>query len=224
MVAVIAEKFRNRSLPPGHMRGIGFMVVNPQGEIWIQRDKRSKEQTGRNKGDLSIIFETQKSSGKRRRRESHKRNILGAIPELVNDETLFMIKDKLVTTDGLRSTPELTYTSNSGTVIHYIVAVGVLGTPSDHFDPEPFDSGETETIGWMRPEELLAQDKVRPAARQAVSYMQDYGVINKVLTRYHSPLHPNNRIIPRGFGVAKFYEEREQAQDMVPGVFYSVAF
>ncbi len=220
MVAMRKEQFGNRFRETSHLRGIGLAVVNPLGELWIGRDTVSKDLTERHVGDLSIIFETRKRR-KGQKMESHKRNVLGAVAELVNDTTAEQIKGAFVTTDRLRSTPELTFTTSSGIVIQYVVAIGVLGMPPEQFDPQPLDN-EIIPVGWMSPEDFLASRNIRPAAAHAVEYLHTHGLIDQALSRYNSRWHPNRRIIPRGFSVSEFYEQREKEHDMKPGVPYSL--
>lgn len=206
--------FSNERLAKGPIRGVGLAVINPDGELWVQRDLQSKERTGRRKGDLSIIFETGKSG------ESHQNNVLGALSELVNDSTLPQIQDKLVTVDGLRSTPQLTYGQN-GSAISLVAAVTVL--PHHDFHPVPHDNHETEPVGWMSPAVFLLQENVRPLARFTVSYLEEHGIIDQTLARYYTPEHSIEFVVPEGHNISEFHRQREEVHDMVPGVLYQVA-
>lgn len=223
MTSIKTELVTGKLFTSGIIRGVGLAVINPSGELWIQRDKQDKAFTDRRAGDLSIIFETRKRRKRMPGQESHRRNILGALPELVDDETLPMVQDDLLTTDRLRSTPVLSFTASSGTVINYVVAVGILAGQSDAFNPTPYDSEETEPVGWMSPDEFLGNTNVRPVARQAVAFLQENGIIEEKLAQYDNPLSPKRHIVPRRFSVSEFYRQRERGHDMVPGKIYSVS-
>jgi hypothetical protein len=197
----------------GPIRGIGLPVLSPSGELWVQRDLRKRQRTGRREGDLSIIFETEKPG------ESHRSNVLGAVSELVDDATLPQIASRLYTLDGLHSTPRMTFGSN-GSAISYVTAVTVLDNP--HFNPIPHDAEETEPVGWMSPAVLLSHDNVRPLAQHAVSYLADNGIIDRTLAAFRDPQHKRELVIPSGHVIAEFHRQREEIQDMVPGRAYSV--
>lgn len=198
----------------GALRGVGLAVVNNSGELWVQRDLRTKERTGRRRGDLSIIFETQKAN------ESHASNVLGAISELVNDTTLSQIAGSLFTMDGLQSSPRLVF-GNNGSAISYVVAVTVLDTP--HFAPVPHDREETVPVGWMSPAVLLTHHNVRPLTRHAVSYLQDNDIIDRTLAVFRDAQQVKKLVIPAGHSVAEFHQQREKTHDMIPGVLYTVS-
>jgi hypothetical protein len=223
MASMAKERINGKFFPTGAMRAAGLAVVNLSGELWIQRDKLNKELTERRAGDLSIIFETRKRRRRLPGHESHRRNVLGAIAELVDDETLPMVQNSLVTTDNLQSTPPLTYTTDSGIVIQYVVAVGIFGGAPDMFTPMPYDREETERVGWMSADELLGRANVRPAARQAVEFLHEKGIIEEKLEQYRNPRCPKRFIVPRGFSVSEYYIKREKGHDMVPGRVYSVS-
>lgn len=198
----------------GAMRGVGIAVVNTAGELWVQRDLQDKPRTGRRRGDLSIIFETQKPG------EAHRSNVLGALSELINDATVSQVADRLFTLDGYQSTPRLVF-GNNGSAISYVTAVTVLDTP--HFAPVPHDADETEPVGWMHPAVLLMQHNIRPLARHAVGYLHDNAIIERTLAAFRDAQHPRELVIPSGHSISEFHQQREQEQDMVPGIPYPVS-
>jgi hypothetical protein len=206
----------NAGLDRGVTRGAGLAVVNLAGELWIQRDNKGRARTGRRAGDLSIIFETEKTG------EKFDKNVLGALPELVNDRTLSTVASHLVTTDGLQSTSRL-YSENDGRPIDYAIAVVVFdGDPHGTF-AEPFDVEEASPVGWMSTEQFLSSPAVRPLARHAVTYLDQRGILTQKIVEYHDPEHPKKLVIPRGFVVSDFYHQRESVRDMEPGEEYSFA-
>ena len=170
---------------PPPTRGIGLAIVNREGQVWVHRDSTSRTQTGRRAGDLSIPFETQK------REESLEHNVLGAVPEVVDNNTLSLLAQHLYTTDNFRSTRELYY-RNGGKPIHYRVAVTVFGGDPGIYFTKPHDN-EANPYGWMYPEELLGREDLRPLARHAVSYLHNNGIIDVKLAEYLHPHPPFRR-------------------------------
>jgi hypothetical protein len=198
----------------GALRGVGLAVVNQDGKLWVQKDLQDKPRTGRRRGDLSIIFETQKPD------EPHVSNVLGALSELVDDTTLPQIAGSLYSLDGFRSTPRLTHGVN-GSAISYVVATTVLDAAE--FRPGPHDAEETEPVGWMSAAVLLDHDNVRPLARHAVGYLEEHDIIGKTLAAFRDPEHPRRLVVPSGHSISEFHQKREEVHDMEPGSLYQVA-
>ncbi|MGH7204085.1 MAG: hypothetical protein ACREHC_06595 [Candidatus Levyibacteriota bacterium] len=206
-------------------RGIGLAVTNLSGELWIQQDISGREQTGRKAGQLSIIFETGKP------REPVQNNVLGAVSELANDGTLHVVRNNLVTMDGLQSTPRL-YSANEGRPIDYSIAVVVFNgdNPDAMYNLEPHDAHETVPVGWMSPTDFLSleTEHVRPLARHAVGYLEAGGTIGRTLEDYRKNPDRREQVIPPWYNVSEFHQQRERVGDPVPttmqsNVFYTVA-
>lgn len=192
-------------------RGIGLAVTNLEGELWIQQDQQGRDRTGRRKGDISIIFETEKDG------EPTRSNILGAMSELTSDRTLHIVKDHLYTTDGeeLQSTPRI-FSSNEGRPIDYALAVVIYdGNPNAMHNLEVHDKDETTPVGWMTLQDFLASNGVRPLARDAVSYLEANGTIQQKLEAFGQP--KNRRLVlPPDFVVSEYHKRRERSADSAP--------
>lgn len=195
-------------------RGVGLAIVHADsGRLWVQRDLGKRAQTGRDAGLLSITFETQKHG------EDHRNNVLGALPEVVNDAILPTVRDRLHTTDGLVSTDPLQF-EHGGKSIEYAMAVAVFNGPEEPFSPHVVE--EAAPFGWLDPQGFLGRDDIRPLARHAVGYLTDNGILGQKIAEFHDPDYPTALVIPKGFEVAAFHERREKTHDMIPGVLYPV--
>lgn len=195
-------------------RGVGLAIVHADsGRLWVQRDLGKRAQTGRDDGLLSITFETQKVG------EDHRSNVLGALPEVVDDEILPRVRDRLHTTDGLVSTDTLRF-DHRGKHIEYAVAVAVFNGSEEPFSPHVVE--EAAPFGWLDPQGFLGRDDIRPLARHAVGHLTDNGILAQKIAEFHDPDYPTELIIPKGFEVAAFHERREQTHDMIPGVLYPI--
>lgn len=196
------------------LHGAGLVVVHADtGMIKTQIDSPRTE-TSRRGGQVSVAFETRKYG------ESHRENVLGAVPEMLDDPTLSVVRNKLYTTDGLRSTPDLSF-DNDGKPVQYSMAVVVFDESQD--TPfNPYDSNEARSYKWMNPNELLDHRDVRPLARHAVSYLSDEGILKKKVEDFYDPEIALDYAIPEGFVIADYYKQRERVRDMEPGVAYTV--
>lgn len=184
-------------------QGTGIVVVNLNEEIWVQRDRESRPETGRVAGLPSVIFESKKPG------ETQRDNVLGGLAELINDVSVKEVSKNLLTTDKLQSTPILVF-EKENKVIEYQVAVLVFdGVRDKKF--EPFDR-ETEPIGWMTVDRFLEQE-VRPLAQHAVVYLRDEKLLKKKIEEYHEG--KGVPVVDQGFSVELFYKEREGQEDKV---------
>lgn len=184
-------------------KGVGLVVVNLNEEIWVQRDRESRPETGRKAGLPSVIFESKKPG------ETHRANILGGLVELINDSSIKDVSNNLLTTDRLQSTP-LLFFEQDDKVIEYQVAVLVFnGAKEKKF--EPFDT-ETEPIGWMTVDSFL-EEEVRPLARHAVVYLRDENLLKSKIAEYNEG--KGIPVIDKDFSVELFYKERERQEDIV---------
>jgi hypothetical protein len=199
---------------PAAKKGIGLVIVNQDRQLWVQQDLGSRAQTGRTDGQLSIPFETQKVG------EPHWSNVLGALPEVFDDETLRPVAPRLYTTDTYQSSPMRQYLGN-GPAIEYSLAVAVYDGPEDLFRPGMTE--EAQPFGWMTPGEMLAMDNVRPLAYDAITYLQEEDVIKQKLAEYRDLRHPVELFVPEGFVLSEFHAQREEVRDMTPGVAYPVS-
>lgn len=198
------------------LRGAGFVVVHAEtGDIKTQIDVGTRVGTNRTGGEISVSFETRKP------KETHRENVLGAFPEMFNDDTLERVGGDLLTSDGLRSTPDLFF-DNEGRPVAYALAVVVFtGSKKEPF--RSYNRSESHPYRWMSPEDFLRRTDTRPLARHAVGHLVDTGLIKRKIEEVLDPARPSDRAVPEGFSLNAFYGLREQKRDMIPGRVYRLA-
>lgn len=188
------------------LTGIGLVVAHAEtGKVWINRDRKSKPVTGRRAGDYTIPFETRKLG------ESSNANVLGALPELFDDETL--PRNNLFTTDNLQSTEVLTF-PHGETLIDYSLAVVIYNGPKE-VSFRPYDELEASPVGWKSPQEVLAKNKVRLLARHALVFLGENNVIEQKMDEFRNT-HKRAPVVGPDFIISQQYAMREQGQDMMP--------
>lgn len=176
-------------------------ITNPL--IWTIRELRGKPETDKIVGELSIPAETKKAG------ESRLENILGALAEFGNDESLAYLREHLF----LMSDAHI----DGGILIHdNPVDMSVLiydGFLENIFIP--LSSDEVGPNGWLRRSEIQNMAGVRSVMRQAVELDRASGLSARAIEEYY--LFPEKRIsiFPKDFvSIRNFDAQRELSPDV----------
>lgn len=171
--------------------------------IWTIRELRGKSETDKIVGELSIPAETKKAG------ESRLENILGALAEFGNDESLAYLREHLC----LMSDAHI----DGGILIHdNPVDMSVLiydGFLENIFIPLSRD--EVGPNGWLRRDKIQNMVGVRSVMKQAIELDRASGLSARVIEEYY--LFPEKRIsiFPKDFvSIRNFDAKRELSPDV----------
>jgi len=169
--------------------------------IWTIRELQRKPETEKSPGEISIPAETKKIG------EDRVANILGALAEFCDDNTIPHLADHLFSTDG--SYRERGIIINGNPVD---LAVLIYNGPLDiSLTPESAD--EVSGNGWINRSKIRRMDGVRSVLAQAVGLDTVEELTGRALERYYSE-SGMTRLFSPGFSMKDFFEKREVLQDV----------
>lgn len=193
----------------------GIVIVHTDsGEIWVNKDAKDRPETGRIAGQKTIPFESVKPG------ETQRENVLGGLAEIFDDTILPEVSGHVVSMDKkMRVFPDpITFEDDYGSFACPMTVLLYNGLATVRF--KPLDTKEAEPFGWMPVDDFLGESDVRSAARVTVTALQEKGIITKKLKAYHrEPLY-RRRVIPEGFSMRRFYDQREKKVDSGPIAVY----
>lgn len=202
------------------LRGVGLVIVQADtGDVWVNRDLRAREATGRKAGQLTIPFETSKPG------EHPHDTVLGGLVEVYNDVDqagrpfIPTLRNSLFRVEGTDAPSYIV--SHGDTTIDCGMQILVYDGPSALV--QPFDHKEAEGFGWMPPAKLLSMDEqvVRPLTRITLGNKDTLDAIDTSLDRYSSMPDARQPVIPQSdFSFREFYEKREKQEDNVEQIVY----
>lgn len=156
-----------------NIRGVGTIIVNPNGEILVGKEMLAKKNHKRQVGQLSIPLETVKPY----ERKNKNALLLASLTEIVTDDCIDVVRKGLreVTIDGPIYLEE-GEVSGALSVFHW-----VLDSDEMPFIPSvPEEFGE---LRWMDPQQVMESEKLRPYAATLIKYAEVKGFLNGVEDR-----------------------------------------
>ena len=176
--------------------------------IWTITELKSKVETDKLAGQLSIPAETRKNG------ESAEDNVIGALAEFCND-TIFSsyVKNHLVKVDG-KWRREKGITVGTGPAdVAVVIYDGALDFPF-----KPTNADEVSPNGWMKKSELVAvYPNLRDLLKETLELDSMENLIRDALEDYESNPEKRKSVFPDDLvSIEKFNSEREFGVDMHP--------
>lgn len=209
----MALAYRERYLPTREamantppVKGAGLIIVDKQGEhILVVEEHQPKTITERARGQISIPLETAKTRRLGLGQERREHTILGAFTEIADDASLTHLQQRLqqVTMQG-RTTVTLSPSISAQ------LAVFVYDGDVTENMWTPTAEQETAAPRWIRLQDFLTSENIRPFARTAVTYAQEQGFLDA------DTLGNTQRrsVLTRITSLEAFSRRREQRQDV----------
>jgi hypothetical protein len=202
------------------IKGMGIAMVHAKtGEIWVNRELRTKPVTGKEAGQWTIPFETQKPD------EPPESNMQGGLVEIFNDydhqgnPVMPTLAEQLFTVDKGHF-PRLIFKNGGGNNIDFGMAVLLYDGPKA-LDVTPLDNQEVAHVGWKPVDVFLASPNVRPLARFAVEEMVRTDALEIARDTYHNNPELREPVVHTDFSLQDFYNKREQRLDVEPVEVYN---
>lgn len=193
--------------------GIALLIVgiDPQKQgkdatdplLWTIRELRSKSETDRTVGELSIPAETKKVG------ESKIANILGALVEFGNDQHLNYLKDHLFLINDVYAEKSIFIKGNPAdmAVLIYDGSLDILFNPACDEEVSP--------NGWMSRSAIQQAGNIRSALKQAIELDIARGISERGIETYHTSPESRMPIFPSSMSSIKdFYIQRELLPDV----------
>lgn len=213
------EDLPSKEIPLPRKIGVGVVLLNPSGRLWTVIENESREGTGKNRGQVSILLESAKSIGGQI--EPLESNVRAALAEALNDQNIHgrnrmnEIAGAIFTVEDLGAfTRHQILFPTPTSLIVCIPIVVICGT--GYINPSQFhpaSNGEVSPFDWMGIDEFLTLGNGRPLAQKVVETLKNNGVIKRNLLTYHQ--HPGlwHPVFPHGFSFSEHCRERDKHPD-----------
>lgn len=191
--------------------GMALLIINAgTGDIWMVRERKTKELTAKLSGQWTVPFETMKQG------ESALDAVRGAMAEAFDDKDLDGNDIRNVLTTRIshvrgNSMHEGFTTTHGGRKFELNYAVVIYDGPP--INAQPFNGEEVGEGTWRSPMSLLGAD-VRPFTRKVARDFLGNGVFIDNLCRYHAFPEDRLPVFERGFSIRETYFSREELSDM----------
>lgn len=186
----------------------GENARNPM--LWTTLEKRSKPETEKFAGQISLPAETRKLG------ENKLSNMLGALPEFSENSDL--IRELIFMQSPTSYIEGRISVSNSPVDLAVLLVNGFPTAPI-----VPLDANEVAANGWMSMNEIEALHQTNPSRLrgfmgQVIAMERADMVIHRVVEDYFQ--HPEKRFplserLPSNFSMLDFYNQREMTADVV---------
>lgn len=172
--------------------------------IWTISELKSKFETDKVAGEISIPAETRKNG------ESAEDNVFGALTEFCDDTAFpWYIKKHVIRMDG-------NWYRGKGVIVRErLVDVAVLiYDGAIDFPLKPTCSDEVSPNGWVKKSELAMYPNLREMSKQVLDLDSSENLIREALESYHKNPERRRQIFPDNFdSMRKFSNERDYGTD-----------
>lgn len=167
--------------------------------IWTISELKSKFETDKVAGEISIPAETRKNG------ESVEDNVLGALTEFCDDTTFSLyVKKHVIRMDGKWYREKGIIVRERFVDVAVLIYDGALDFPLKPTCPE-----EVSPNGWVKKSELVMSSKLRDVSRQALDLDSRENLIRDALESYHRNPERKRQVFPETFdSMQKFSNKR----------------
>lgn len=168
--------------------GVCAIILNGRHEILVGREMKSREEHDRVSGQLSIPMESLKAFERRNQTAM----MLAALSEVTTDANVARLSEGLREA-GISGPVELNdHIQGAVAVFHWMKDPGEMP-----FAPSSPEFGQFQ---WMKPEEFLREENIRPFAVRTLDYAQQNGLMNGLLTK---PITTLSSFHPERYNMAR---------------------
>ncbi|MEK7534283.1 MAG: hypothetical protein AAB600_02990 [Patescibacteria group bacterium] len=175
-------------------------------KIWTVKELKSKPQTGRQKGQISLPTETRKVG------ENNLSNILGALAEFCSDDQLPYLKEHLfLLPDSYSYHKGVLLSNNNPGDLAILVYDGYMDIQF-----APLNKDEVEPKGWIGMGELERLKNIRDVAQQFIELDKTEDLIIKAINSFRNLPQQRIPVFPPDFSsIERFYIEREKLRNVL---------